>query len=98
MPVAIDFFEVDAALAEQGADEYGRCGHCHGPGAKSGGMAPDLRASALVGSAEAFASVVRDGARMPNGMPRYAHLTDEELLALRHYLRREAEAALAGDE
>jgi quinohemoprotein ethanol dehydrogenase len=97
-PIAIDFFEVDAALAEQGADEYGRCSSCHGPGATSGGMAPDLRASALIGSAEAFASVVRDGGRMTNGMPRYAHLTDQELLALRHYLRREAEAALAGGD
>ena len=35
-----------------------------GPVAKSGGMAPDLRASAVVASAEAFAGVVRGGERM----------------------------------
>ncbi len=97
-PIVMDFFEVDAALAAQGADEYGRCGYCHGPGAKSGGMAPDLRASALIASAEAFAGVVRDGERMHNGMPRYAHLSDAQLLALRHYLRQEAEAALAASD
>ena len=57
-------------------------------------MAPDLRASAVLASEEAFADVVRGGSRMKNGMPRYAHLSDEQLLALRHYLRREAEKAL----
>jgi quinohemoprotein ethanol dehydrogenase len=93
-PIVLAQFEVNAELAEQGADEYGRCGHCHGPGAKSGGMAPDLRASAILASAEAFADVVRGGSRMGNGMPRYAHLSDEQLLALRHYLRQEAEQAL----
>jgi quinohemoprotein ethanol dehydrogenase len=93
-PIVIAQFEVNAELAEQGAVEYGRCGACHGPAAKSGGMAPDLRASAVLASAEAFADVVRGGSRMKNGMPRYAHLSDEQLLALRHYLRREAEQAL----
>lgn len=29
------------------------------------------------------------------GMPAFADLTDEELESLRHYVRREAEAALA---
>jgi quinohemoprotein ethanol dehydrogenase len=96
--VELAYFEVNADLAEQGAEEYGRCGGCHGPGAKSGGMAPDLRASAIVASAEAFADVVRGGSRMHNGMPRYAHLTDDQLLMLRHYLRREAEQALANLE
>ncbi len=94
-PIVIEHFDVDADLAVQGADEYGRCGSCHGPGAKSGGMAPDLRASAVVGSAEAFAAVVRDGAKMANGMPRYAHLTNNQLTALQHYLREQAELALA---
>jgi mono/diheme cytochrome c family protein len=57
-------------------------------------MAPDLRASALLGSAEAFADVVRDGSRQRNGMPRYKHLSDEQLLKIRHYVRCEAERAL----
>ena len=35
------------------------------------------------------------GARMQNGMPRFRYLSDEQLLKIRHYVRREAEKALA---
>ena len=87
-------FEVDAGLAATGERVYGLCAHCHGPLAVSGGMAPDLRASQLVASAESFAGVVRDGNRAVGGMPAYRDFTDDMLLALRHYVRREAEAAL----
>ena len=84
-------FSVDDALADEGAFEYETvCGPCHGPAAKAAGMAPDLRASAILFSAEEFAGVVRDGSRLSMGMPRYADLDDEELLALRHYIRRAA--------
>ena len=41
-------------------------------------------------SAEALASVVRDGALVPNGMPRFQEITDEQLADLRHYLRSRA--------
>ena len=88
-------FEIDEQLAAAGVDEYGRCGGCHGIDAISPGMAPDLRASAVLASAGAFADVVRNGSRKLNGMPRFAHLTDEQLLKIRHYVRREAEKALA---
>jgi quinohemoprotein ethanol dehydrogenase len=57
-------------------------------------MAPDLRASPAVLSAETFASIVRDGTRANRGMPRYADLSDQQLTVLRHYIRRQAEAAL----
>jgi quinohemoprotein ethanol dehydrogenase len=94
-PLEMLQFEIDPVLAEEGAAEYGRCVVCHGFDVISPGMAPDLRASALVGSAEAFAEVVRNGALQKNGMPVFAHLSDEQLLRLRHYVRREAEKALA---
>lgn len=94
-PIEMLQFEIDDALAEDGAGEFGRCVVCHGFDAISPGMAPDLRASALVGSAEAFAEVVRNGALQENGMPAFAHLSDDQLLRIRHYLRREAEKALA---
>ena len=100
-PIAIPQFEVNQELAGQGWGEYaGRCMVCHGFDAISPGMAPDLRASALLGSAEAFADVVRDGSRQRNGMPAYRHLTDEQLLKIRHYVRGEAQRALqtAGSE
>jgi len=93
-PIEMSQFEVNDVLAVAGADEYGRCVVCHGFDAISPGMAPDLRASAILASAEAFADVVRNGNRQENGMPRFAHLDDEQLLKLRHYLRREANRAL----
>ena len=94
-PIEILQFEVDPVLADAGAGEFGRCVVCHGFDAISPGMAPDLRASPLVAWDDAFAEVVRNGARMQNGMPRFRHLSDEQLLKIRHYLRREAEKALA---
>ena len=96
IPLEAPHFEVDAGLAQQGALEYGGvCTSCHGAGAVSSGMAPDLRASGLVLSAGAFANIVRDG-RTERGMPDYPELTDQQLTALRHYIREQAELELAG--
>ncbi len=99
IPQAVEAdFEVDAQLAAAGERLYGLCRSCHGPELVSAGMAPDLRASHLIVSAEAFASVVREGSRAVGGMPAYADFSDDRLLALRHYIRRQAELALAGVE
>ena len=51
--------------------------------------------SGVVLSATGFADVVRGGSRATSGMPRFRHLTDEQLLALRHFIRQRAEAVLA---
>jgi quinohemoprotein ethanol dehydrogenase len=93
-PIEMLQFEVDDEMAEDGAGEYGRCLACHGFDAISPGMAPDLRASPILASTEAFADIVRDGSRQENGMPVFEHLNDEQLLKIRHYLRREANRAL----
>ena len=94
-PLPMPQFELDAEMAAQGAYEYGvRCTVCHGIEAVSPGMAPDLRASPIVASEQAFADVVRGGSRQANGMPVYEHLTDEQLLEIRHYVRQQADAAL----
>jgi quinohemoprotein ethanol dehydrogenase len=94
VPIEADF-EVDTAAAARGAQLYGeRCAVCHGVGVIAGGLTPDLRASPLVATYEPFASIVRDGIRAMNGMPRYADLTDEELIALQHYVRDQAAVAL----
>ena len=61
----------------------------------SGGITPDLRASGVVLSETGFADVVRGGSRVSSGMPAYRQITDDKLLALRHYIRQRAEAALA---
>jgi quinohemoprotein ethanol dehydrogenase len=92
-PIAAEF-DIDPALSGQGAAVFGLCANCHGPGAVSAGMAPDLRASPTVLDAELFRRIVRDGARSGQGMPRYEELSDELLEALRHYIRQRAEAAL----
>jgi quinohemoprotein ethanol dehydrogenase len=67
---------------------------CHGVCAIAGGVTPDLRASPLVATLPAFASIVRDGIRAVNGMPRYGDLTDLQLIALQHYIRQQAAVAL----
>jgi quinohemoprotein ethanol dehydrogenase len=64
-------------------------------GVVAGGIAPDLRASPLLLSPEAFAHVVRDGALSPRGMPRFAELTDAQLEALRQFVRQTARRDLA---
>jgi quinohemoprotein ethanol dehydrogenase len=88
-------FKVDAAKAKQGEYEYSRCTLCHGMGIVGGGIAPDLRASPVMLSAEAFAHVVRDGSLAPRGMPRFAELSDAQLQALQHFVRQKARADLA---
>ena len=93
-PLAAPSFAVDPKLAATGADVFGQCGICHGPEVISGGLAPDLRSSPLVLSASDFEAVVRKGALRPRGMPSYGAFSDEQLLALRHYIREQAELAL----
>lgn len=95
-PIATENFTVEIARSEQGEAPFELfCAGCHGPAAAAAGMAPDLRASAIVMEAWAFTSVVRDGARRARGMPGFDDFTDEELLALRHYIRHHADAAAA---
>jgi quinohemoprotein ethanol dehydrogenase len=95
VPLAAAEFGVDPGLASRGMAEFeGVCGACHGGGVVAAGMAPDLRASAVVLSAAGFEAVVRGGERTRKGMPRFEELSDEQLLALRHYIRQQAEAGL----
>ena len=83
-------FNRDQALANRGAETYGRfCLQCHGIDAVAGGVAPDLRASRIAQSAEDFASVVHEGALLANAMPRFEFLDGDQLAALRQYIRTE---------
>lgn len=84
-------YRPDPTLAGAGANVYNqRCWACHGFGARSGGSAPELRASPIPQSAEAFTAIVRDGALVANGMPKFPELTDTDLAAVRQYLRSRA--------
>jgi quinohemoprotein ethanol dehydrogenase len=55
-------------------------------------MAPDLRESPhlLSGGESTFKDIVRGGALLEKGMPRFPTLTDEELDGLQHYIRKQA--------
>jgi quinohemoprotein ethanol dehydrogenase len=95
VPIGATDFPVDAAAARRGSAVFlGRCAVCHGLDAIAAGMAPDLRASAVVLSATAFAEVVRDGSRRAKGMPPFGEFTDQRLADLRHYLRQQADLGL----
>jgi quinohemoprotein ethanol dehydrogenase len=96
VPLDSPDFQVDAGKARIGEYEYSRCTLCHGMGVVSGGIAPDLRASPVLLSAEAFTHVVRDGPLAPRGMPPFPELTDAQLEALRHFVRQEARHASSG--
>lgn len=84
-------FIPDDRLADQGQHVYTTsCAWCHGAGAVSGGYTPDLRASEAFLDKEQLKTIVRDGALAPNGMPRFNHLSDEDLEALQHFVRKKA--------
>jgi quinohemoprotein ethanol dehydrogenase len=55
----------------------------------AGGFAPDLRASGVPLSADAFAAVMAGGLAS-RGMPPFPELTAQDQAALRHYIRERA--------
>jgi quinohemoprotein ethanol dehydrogenase len=88
-------FVIDPAKVAIGTGVYNTsCVVCHGVGAAAGGAAPDLRQSAVPLDADAFRSVVHDGALMARGMGKFANLSDQELEGLRHMIRQRARDAL----
>jgi quinohemoprotein ethanol dehydrogenase len=93
-------FKEAPASAARGIVPYARrCAVCHGVAAIAAGAAPDLRASAIPPSREAFLAVVRDGRLVARGMPRFEELAETELDDIRQYLGSEARklrAAQAG--
>ena len=102
-PLATSDFIVDGATAESGALDYESiCSACHGGAAIAAGMAPDLRASGVILSADAFEQVVRGGTLKSRGMPPFADFSDADLNSIRHYIRhyirQQAELALSAEQ
>ena len=92
-------YHADPALAARGSSLFGaNCAVCHGWSADAGGYGPDLRASGVSLSAEAFEGIVRGGAVQSNGMPKFGELSDQDLAALRQYLRSRAADLRAGKQ
>jgi quinohemoprotein ethanol dehydrogenase len=92
VPIDDPSFVVDPQRVREGSAVYFRsmCLSCHGFVMIAGGMAPDLRASPVPLSAEAFKEVVQRGSLLSRGMPKYDELTDDELESLRHFIRQRA--------
>src|SRR5688500_838529 len=68
-----------AATVGAGAAAFGMyCGNCHGAGAISLGILPDLRYSERLKSAEDWKSVVLDGILEDEGMASFALVLDEK--------------------
>jgi quinohemoprotein ethanol dehydrogenase len=84
--------EVSEEVMAKGASTYGNvCSVCHGDHAQSSGLVPNLRYSAITTSAEAWKSVVLDGALSANGMPNFGKVFDEATAeAVRAYVIAEA--------
>lgn len=76
------------AQIEQGRIAYAQsCGGCHGDGVRSGGVLPELRASAVAGDSAAWRSVVIDGVLAANGMVGFSKdLTIADAEAVRAYV------------
>ena len=91
-------FTVDPAKAKAGLGVYvaSNCFNCHGLDLQAGGMAPDLRESAVTTSADALAQVLRDGLLVERGMPQFSELTAGQIEELQHYIRQTTRAAIAG--
>jgi quinohemoprotein ethanol dehydrogenase len=91
IPVSDPAFKPNAKAEQGGANAFGLlCVACHGSDAVAGGSAPDLRASPVILSANAFRGIVKSGALLERGMPRFEELSDVEVENIRQYLRSRA--------
>jgi quinohemoprotein ethanol dehydrogenase len=87
-PVPDPGYRADAAAEGRGGLVYAlNCLLCHGVNVVAAGSAPDLRTSSIPLDAAAFDAIVRDGALLSRGMPRFDELSDAERRDLRQYLR-----------
>jgi quinohemoprotein ethanol dehydrogenase len=77
----------DTASVGRGELLFGKyCGVCHGHGAVSGGVVPDLRASSFL-SNDVFYNVVLDGVLKDAGMASFkAALSRDDVTAIRDYI------------
>ncbi|WP_404713862.1 PQQ-dependent dehydrogenase, methanol/ethanol family [Sphingomonas sp. MMS24-J13] len=85
-PLVDPSMKLEPAMVKLGGALWGGCMGCHGTHARSPGSAPDLRASPLHHSQDAFVQVVRKGALAQRGMPPFPELNDDQIEALRQYI------------
>ena len=76
-----------------------RCAACHGVGFYSPGTpGPDLRESEIALNLENFSTLLKTGALMDRGMPKFDMLSDDEIRQLYSYIRARAREALGKRE
>ena len=80
--------DIDPDQVETGFAVFDRfCGHCHGAGAVGGGVITDLRYSAFLGDADAWATVVIEGSHENLGMVGFGEeISNDQAQAVRHYV------------
>ena len=72
-----------------------QCAACHGVGLQATGTpGPDLRESPVALSFDSFSALLRSGALIEQGMPRFQNLTDDQIRDLYAYIRAKAREAL----
>jgi quinohemoprotein ethanol dehydrogenase len=72
-----------------------QCAACHGVGFHATGTpGPDLRESPIALRLDTFGELLKSGALIQNGMPRFQNLTDEQIRQLHAYIRARAREAL----
>jgi quinohemoprotein ethanol dehydrogenase len=87
---------IDLKQAAMGKAMSIACAACHGRNLiGAGGPAPDLRESAVPLNADAFYTVVHDGALIQHGMPPFAIFGKPQIEALRQYVRATTRADMA---
>jgi alcohol dehydrogenase (cytochrome c)/quinohemoprotein ethanol dehydrogenase len=88
---------VNAAQAAAGAKQYARrCGSCHGDGAVSGGLVPDLRYSTALANDALWKAVLEDGALAAGGMVSFkSELSETQLATVRQFLIQRAQQSYA---
>jgi len=86
-----DEFGSEEQLTAGGGLYMRYCAVCHGVAVISGGAIPDLRHTAMTSSAEAFQSIVLEGAYLDKGMASFAEvLSPQDAEAVRAYIVTEA--------
>jgi quinohemoprotein ethanol dehydrogenase len=72
-----------------------QCAACHGVGTHATGTpAPDLKESGIALDLASFSQVLKTGALMEQGMPRFEYLTDDQIRQLYAYIRYRARESL----
>jgi quinohemoprotein ethanol dehydrogenase len=72
-----------------------QCAACHGVGFQATGTpGPDLRESSIALNLNSFSALLKSGALLERGMPRFQSLSDEEIRELYAYIRAKAREVL----